>query len=331
MAKTDSYTLVRAAQPQTRYTPTGRPWSPGFWTQLPLSGLLTLLVGFVCATAALTIALLSDEKPLDYWTVGTYALQPTVMIAVLTTLANALLGYAFTSGIAIYWWTSTMAGRSLHHLHALQSQAASLTGWDVACTESSQAYRLMNFDEQYQYIMSTNPDSNTTYSGPEYIQTMFNDSTVYNAHGLVDSDLLSDLSHYINISTLYKATPGGNGTLTHRNCIPSEALVRYSIEIVNDTLALRPAPRTLNRTLHLITRPYEQTGLGSTCLRNQKAQTFLKTDPDYRFSIHTRQHLAQPSSSVSIACAGLQTWPVASDNNDRHYIKHIRSIAVRGS
>jgi hypothetical protein len=40
---------------------------------------------------------------MDYWDVYSYSVQPTVLLAILVTFANALLGYAFASGIAIFW------------------------------------------------------------------------------------------------------------------------------------------------------------------------------------------------------------------------------------
>lgn len=115
------------------------------------------------------------------------------------------------------------------------------------------------------YTASMSHDSNTTYSGPEYIQTIFNVSAVYGARVFIQSGTAVYLNHHINISTLYKATPGGNGTLGHHNCILSEALVRYPIEISNDTLTMRSVPRTENSTLQMVSRRGEINGMGSTC------------------------------------------------------------------
>lgn len=369
------YTLVGPGSTKApELQPSARPWSPGVGTQIPWTGLLALVLGFGCGTAALAFAMVSDGKVMNYWEVGGYAVQPTVIVAVLATLANALLSYAFTSGIAIFWWTGAMSGRSLHHLHASQSQGASLlalfrkrpvlnkmvaasavmvvllvdqplfqrgirvethqqervetktlpisssplqlgatgiipdhsdifaprlfhptfsevvrqyqarqpiklagfscsgrceaeivaAGWDVACTERSSSYRLINGYELMEFTASMDNDSKTTYSGPDYIQTMFNVSVVYGARVFTKSDTAVYLNHHINISTLYKATPGGNGTLGHHDCILSEALVRYPIEISDDTLTLRSVSQTENRTLEMVSRRGELTGMGST-------------------------------------------------------------------
>ena len=103
-----------------------RPWRPGKVSQLPWTGLLSLILGFGCAIAALTISLMSQGKPLGYWTVRGRTIQPTVILALLTTLTNALLSYAYASGIAIYWWTTALRGSTLRRLHASNSRGDSL-------------------------------------------------------------------------------------------------------------------------------------------------------------------------------------------------------------
>jgi hypothetical protein len=130
MASSSSYELVHQAKSEEHkpYSskPTERPWRPGMLRQLPWTGLLALLLGFGCGVAALTIALVSNGKPLDYWRVQNYSVQPTVLLAILVTLANVLIGYAFASGITVFWWSSALAGSSLRKLHASQSRGDSL-------------------------------------------------------------------------------------------------------------------------------------------------------------------------------------------------------------
>jgi hypothetical protein len=130
MATSTSYELVHQAisedhKPYSSKS-TERPWRPGMLRQLPWTGLLSLLLGFGCGVAALTVALVSNGKPLDYWRVQNYSVQPTVLLAILVTLANVLIGYAFASGIAIFWWSSALAGSTLRKLHASQSRGDSL-------------------------------------------------------------------------------------------------------------------------------------------------------------------------------------------------------------
>jgi hypothetical protein len=130
MATSSSYKLVHEARTEERkpdfIRPTERPWRPGILRQLPWSGLLALLLGLSCGIAALTIALTSDSKALDHWHVNSYSIQPTVLLAILVTFVNALLGYALASGITIFWWSSALAGKTLRQLHASQSRGDSL-------------------------------------------------------------------------------------------------------------------------------------------------------------------------------------------------------------
>jgi hypothetical protein len=130
MATSSSYELVEKVQPREHelFSPdiTERPWRSGMLKQLPWTGLLALLLGFGCGVASLVIALVSHGKPLDYWRVHSYSMQPTVLLAILITLANALLGYAVASGITIFWWTSALSGRTLRELHASQSRSDSI-------------------------------------------------------------------------------------------------------------------------------------------------------------------------------------------------------------
>lgn len=82
MAASDSYELVQHAKPERNAHGSDPSWRPGVMRQLPWTGLLSLLLGFGCGVAALTIALLSDRKPLDYWSVYSYSVQPTVILAI---------------------------------------------------------------------------------------------------------------------------------------------------------------------------------------------------------------------------------------------------------
>jgi hypothetical protein len=375
----DAY--ARIARLQKRTPTERRRWQTGLWQRLPWSGLLALTVGLGCGITALSIAMVSDGKPLDFWRVGGYDVQPTVLLSVLTTLANIVLGYAFSCGLTVSWWLSALRGRTLRHLHTSQSQATSLValfsrrpafntvtvasillatllmdqplfqrgirvvtrqgnesmmatlpisssplqmgatgiiadhkdslqptlyhplfsnisrqydlrdairipgftcvgscateivtaGWDVACNESSTPYRLMSDEEfiDWQLEDSDGSDENSTtgnYSGPARTQTMFDVSAIYN---ISDAFFETGAANYvIQISALYKATPGGNGTTKRRDCILSEALTRYPVHINGDVLTLQPMPWSTNTTVQKLARAYESTGMGSTLHRS---------------------------------------------------------------
>lgn len=134
------------------------------------------------------------------------------------------------------------------------------TGWDVACTESSANYRLMNDFEWQSYVAKT---PGATYNGPELTQTMFDVSTSYGGRSLSSGDSITWENRQINISALYKATTGGNGTLVRRNCSLSEALILYPVKVTDDTLVLNPMSWNTNRTVTLVWRSSESIDDGS--------------------------------------------------------------------
>lgn len=92
-------------------------WKPGFWARLPWAGLLSIL-GAVIATAA-TIAVLtsSNGKPTSEWPTERFPIQPAVILAILTTVANALISWALYDGVVIAWWTKMLRGASLKECH----------------------------------------------------------------------------------------------------------------------------------------------------------------------------------------------------------------------
>lgn len=368
MAASNSYyELVDTGKSEAK--PIQRPWRPGMLRQLPWTGLLALLVGFGCGIAALTIALISNGKALDYWRVYSYSVQPTVLLAVLVTFTNALLGYAFASGVTIFWWSSALNGRTLRQLHASQSRGDSLlaaftsrpivntvtiasvltvlllmdqplfqrgvriisqsseeskdmrihispsplqrgatgvlpdhsptdrpelfhplyaqvvrqyqnrdpiqfalpgckgrcdfdvvsTGWEVDCIEWNTSYHMMD-PSQYQMFYN-DYENKTQYRGPSRIQPVFSVNIAYKP-GVYDEGPPYKLydSFHIDTSVMYKATPGVNGTMHWRNCTLSEALIKYPVEVSNDTLRLRAMSSETNRTIHRVLRSEEISG-----------------------------------------------------------------------
>jgi hypothetical protein len=106
----------------------GRPWQSGLLKHLPWTGLLSLLAALLCGIGAFLVANDFDDKPLDHWTIRAAVVQPTVLLSVLATLSKACLGYAFTTGITIFWWKSAVTGTSLYQLHVSYQQSNSLQG-----------------------------------------------------------------------------------------------------------------------------------------------------------------------------------------------------------
>lgn len=370
MAASKSYEQVNQAKTEERELhstkPTERLWQPGVFRQFPWTGLLALFLGFGCGVAALSIALVSDGKPLGYWRVFSYSVQPTVLLAILVTFANVLLGYAFASGITIFWWSSALAGSTLRKLHASQSRGDSLmavltlrpvfnavtvasvltilllvdqplfqrgirvvpgswkelrnmsipmsrspiqfgatgiipdhsqytrpelfhplyaqvvrqyqnrdpiqfalpdctgpcdleiisTGWEVDCIEWETSYRMMTYPD-YQ-VWSKFPINSTDYKGPPRKHPTFSVNITY--HQGEDDGHDHFASFHIDTSVMFKATAGADGIMRWRNCTLTEALIKYPVEVRNNTLRLKSMSPDINRTVDRILRSTEVSG-----------------------------------------------------------------------
>lgn len=102
-----------------------RGWRTGFWRRAPISGVLALITGILCAIATIAVLKASDGLPINHWRVGGYNVQPTVLLSVFATLANALFRYALTEGAKISWWVHAQQGTSIGALHRSWDHAQS--------------------------------------------------------------------------------------------------------------------------------------------------------------------------------------------------------------
>ena len=92
----------------------------------PLSGILALIVGLICGITTVAVLKLSDGKAVDQWRIQGHNVQPTVILSVLATLANALFRYAFDDAMRIRWWVLGLKGTSLGALHRSWEHAQSV-------------------------------------------------------------------------------------------------------------------------------------------------------------------------------------------------------------
>lgn len=131
-------------------------------------------------------------------------------------------------------------------------------GWDVGCQNHTTTYRLMDANDYF--------NENTTV--PRYQPTFTTNITFDQVTG---GEI--GVQHQIEISTMYKSTPGTNGTMQWRNCTLREALVRYPVHISNSTVTLRDMFPTENRTEQLIRRGYESAGMSSMFHHTLESET----------------------------------------------------------
>ena len=132
-ADEDKATKVTRQQPSTRIprwqalwktssfgAHSGTSWFPTFFQISPLAGLVGLCVTIGCVFASLAILVVSDGQPIDSW-----AIEPTVFLAIVAAIANSALRLGRAQAIPISWWYKASRGgtiRSLERVWGIQQQ-----------------------------------------------------------------------------------------------------------------------------------------------------------------------------------------------------------------
>lgn len=111
---TTSPTMAQKPHHQEQF---GKPWLIGKFKRLPQIGVLALLVAVICAFAALGTLVSSNGKDIDSWPSEKHHVQATIVVAVLTTVANATLRFALAESVTLLWWRKALNGGSLKDLH----------------------------------------------------------------------------------------------------------------------------------------------------------------------------------------------------------------------
>jgi hypothetical protein len=93
----------------------GTRYRPGLHNVAWLAG-LSIAVLTVCAASSVAIKALSDNKP-----VGSWKFEAAVLLAVVSSIANAAMSVGFSQGAAIAWWRGAMHGVMLRDLHYMWS------------------------------------------------------------------------------------------------------------------------------------------------------------------------------------------------------------------
>lgn len=105
----------------------GARWRPGFWAQFPILGVLSL-IGVLASIstprilrpstsdkstgtiAGMVILFRSHESPLNDWG---YGIAPSVYLAMVSVISNALTAYALVKGLEITFWRNALRGRTV--------------------------------------------------------------------------------------------------------------------------------------------------------------------------------------------------------------------------
>lgn len=108
------------------------PWRVSPVCRLPWQGFGALLIALIGVGASITILRISDGQPLRTWT-----WQPTVYLAIASTITNITLHFAFSEGLNVAWWRrAARDGTRIADLHRYWNHgnnllAAATSGWHV--------------------------------------------------------------------------------------------------------------------------------------------------------------------------------------------------------
>ena len=131
--------MMAKYRPHGTDKPPAKPWKTRSWVNFPKLVVLALAGPIIAMVMAAMVLFMADESPIDNW-----PLAPTVYLAIITTLSNAMLRFAFSESSSLYWWSMLLSpsGVSLPELHTI---------WDI----SHSIFALAKFPTQQarQYLL----------------------------------------------------------------------------------------------------------------------------------------------------------------------------------
>lgn len=89
-----------------------REWKARWTSAFPAQAMTATLTAALLSWTTMLVLSLSDGKILGSWIIS-----PSVIIAILSTCANALLRFAFSEGAVLSWWSLALRGASVQDLH----------------------------------------------------------------------------------------------------------------------------------------------------------------------------------------------------------------------
>ena len=109
--------MPRKAADSTTYSVVGHshhPWEPGL-SKLPYRGLGALFLSVAGVVVAIIVLLVSDGADVNRW-----RFQPSVYVAIASTVTNVTVAYALMEGVSISWWhKATKDGTNVADLHRI--------------------------------------------------------------------------------------------------------------------------------------------------------------------------------------------------------------------
>lgn len=111
------YSAVAAETPYAQIHP--YVWRPGL-RRIPWLALLALFIVLLCVPASAAIIIISNGRVAD-WRV-----QPSVLLGIISGVANSALLYALWKGVDISWWRAALHGTTLEQLNRIWSSGTSV-------------------------------------------------------------------------------------------------------------------------------------------------------------------------------------------------------------
>ncbi|KAL1892434.1 hypothetical protein Cpir12675_004548 [Ceratocystis pirilliformis] len=94
---------------------TRTPWRPGVFRAFPVWAILSIGISLCCTIVALCVVLNVNGQSVSKY--GNSSLQPSVILAYTSTVANTALAFAMAEAGTVYYWTQALAGTQLVNLH----------------------------------------------------------------------------------------------------------------------------------------------------------------------------------------------------------------------
>src|SRR5436190_13994465 len=102
-----------------RPRPKAQAWRPSL-LQGPWLAMILISTIVACMGASASVIIVSDKQRVVLWKI-----QPTVLLAIMSSVLNVALSTALSISVAIAWWRSALHGTTLARLHYIWCRGVS--------------------------------------------------------------------------------------------------------------------------------------------------------------------------------------------------------------
>ena len=99
----------------------GKLWQTGFLRNVPWVGVGSLLLVLSSTSASAILLVVSDGDAVSSWRVA-----PSVVLAILSAISTACLGFSLASGLNVSWWRNMLEGAPLDETHRYWDHGSSV-------------------------------------------------------------------------------------------------------------------------------------------------------------------------------------------------------------